>query len=586
MPLLVPVPRPLAWICLGLCAVASLAACGDPPLTVKAATDVRDVQFGGDASVSQDATGQDEEGQDAQPQDSPQPDDSTGDAQDAQASDVPVAGDAPVSDAPDATQPPDAQQPVDVGVQPFTLVGSDPADGTMGLGEPFTVTLQFSTAVKPEAATPYTFAVTTHGGSVIPGKFTTVDDKVTFTATAPVPPASRVQMKLGTLVQAQKGASLQQSVTLRWYTAGLAKLEPYEKLAARYAPRIRQGIKDLAVDAPRSLDSDGNWDAADDGKNLATSPALARVGWSVIETQSHYFVTYVYFWPHRNAVAPGVALDNDAAGAMVTVAKWPQEHPVALTTYFKAKADEQMWLWVTQESGWPKTTFVRGVLPQAQLFPPADPGDTFGCEGIADCTPHRYPAYLSAGTHQSCLGIDAGDSGGVLTTPLCATGPAVQATLKWVDYVPGQKAEAPATSGNPGPVVTYALQSLHDQWWPHRDEAGTGGLWTDALFVYEPPEGRPQGPKLGTGSKFLPGGDDYGRPPWAWQWKPASNASYYQMPRGTPFYDPAWALRQRLGGQVPAYDAQAKSGLSLDFCLHPFWSLDLRDMPACQNGLQ
>jgi hypothetical protein len=293
----------------------------------------------------------------------------------------------------------------------------------------------------------------------------------------------------------------------------------------------------------------------------------------------------VFFWPHRNAVAPAPALDNDVAGSLVTVAKWPQEHPVALTTYFKTKADEQMWLWVTQESGWPKTTFVRGVLPQAQLFPPADAKDTFGCEGLTDCTPKRYPAYLNAGTHQSCLWTDPGESG-VLSSPLCVTSAAVKATLQWIDYVPGSKAQVATAAGNPGPVVTYALQSLHATWWPHRDEAGPGGLWTDALFTYAPPENRPQGPKLGTGSKFLPAGDDFGRPPWAWQWKPASNASYYAMPRGTPFYDPAWALLQRLGGQVPGYDAAAKTGLSLDFCLHPFFFVDLRDTPACQNELK
>jgi hypothetical protein len=58
------------------------------------------------------------------------------------------------------------------------------------------------------------------------------------------------------------------------------------------------------------------------------------------------------------------------------------------------------------------------------------------------------------------------------------------------------------------------------------------------------------------------------------------------MPRGTPVYDPAWALLQRLGGQIPGYDATAKTGLSLDFCLHPFWFIDLRDTPACQNELK
>ncbi len=558
-----------------------LSACGDPPLSPAALPkDVHDVQIGttdlGFAAL------------DGASEETATPDTLDEDAvQDVAAPPGDAQGPETVADV---APSPDAAKPLDTGVQPFVFLSADPANGTANLAQPFTVTLQFNSKVKAEAAKATTIEVTTHGGTLVPGTFTAVEDKLTFTADAPISPASRIQMVLGTLVQAQKGASLQQAITLHWYVGPMANLAPYEKLAARYAPTLRQGVGsgDLQADSLRSLDFDGNWDASDNATNAATTAPLAQVGWSVIETQSHYFVTYVFFWPHRVAVAPAVALDNDVAGSLVTIAKWPKEHAIALTTYFKTKADEQMWLWVTQESGWPKSTFVRGVLPEAQLFPPSsDPNDTYGCEGLSDCTPRRYPGYLSAGSHQSCLWIDPGDSGLSLPTPLCLTSPQVKATLKWIDYLPGLQGQTATAAGNPGPTVTYGLQSLHGTWFAHRDEAGAGGLWVDTQFTYAPPAGRPQGPKIATGSKFQGKGDDFGRPPWAWMWNPKTNVSFYEMPRGTPFYDPAWATVQRLGGDkvLAGYDAAAKTGYSLDYCLHPFFFVDKRDTEPCKNAL-
>lgn len=566
-----------------------LLSCGDPPLAMKSATDA-----GHDGNnIAPDGQLQTADGTPT-----------TGDAPAGSDTELTDAADVPGGDA-DATQPPipdgqiadtaapDVQsQPdasADVPLAPFTLLATEPTNGAMGNVQPFTVKLHFSAEVKAASIAAYTIAVTTQGGVPVAGKFATVDNDVTFTATDVLSPASRVEMVLGTLVQGQKGGALQQAVTLRWYTEGMPALAVYAKLAARYAPRLLQGVTD-GNDALRAVDLDGNWNANDNVKNAGGLDALATVGWSVIESPSHYFITYVFYWPHRKAVAPGVAADNDTAGSIVTVAKWPAEHPVALTTYFRAKADEQMWTWVTAESGWPKATYVRGILAEAVLFPKAkDAADTYGCEGIADCVPRRYPGYLTAGTHQSCLWSDPGESGGVLAPAQCVTTGTVKSALQMLDYMPALVAQPAGKASNPGPVTAYALQSLHDAWWPHRDEAGPLGLWSDTLFNYEAPPGRPPGPKLATGSRFVSATDDFGRPPWGWQWKPANNISYYGMPRGTPFFDPAWALLQRLGGEstkVPAWDPGQKTGFSQDYCLHPFFFLDNRATAPCKNQLQ
>jgi len=579
-----PLPRTLLFLSAVL--ALALAACGDGGLTVRrsdaiswgkdAFTPLTDVLISD--GLAQDAAA----GDAAAPVDGEPPD---------------VAPPTDVQDL-DTTDQDTPQEPLDVPqfdvpLDQFALVSHTPLDGATGVPSPIVVTMTFSATVKPESITANTIFVTTHGDKTIAGKFVTTDKVVTFTSAGPVQVASRVQVRVTSIVQAKKGNSLPQEVLFHFYTQPMQELAPYEKLAARYAPTVRQGVN---LDAPsadflRAIDFDDDWNLANNAKNAKPAPT-AKIAWSVIETQSHFFISYVFYWAHRSALDPKFVFDNDTAGSIVAIAKYPNEHPVALTTYFKQKADEQMWGWVTAESGLvppgAKTpSFVRGVLPQDQLFPKAtDAADTYGCEGIAGCTPRRYPAYLTASTHQSCLWIDAGEK----QLYQCDTSLAIQTDLKWIDYVPAA-APQPATgnAASPGPVFSYGLQSLHEVWWPHRDEAGAGTVFVDTTFTYAPPAERPFGGGVPVGSKFLTAGtNDNGRPPWAWMWKPGTNVSYYDMPRGTPFYDPSWALYMRLGGidaKLPAFDATNKTGYSMDHCLHPFFFVDLRDTAPCKGSL-
>ena len=67
-----------------------------------------------------------------------------------------------------------------------------------------------------------------------------------------------------------------------------------------------------------------------------------------------------------------------------------------------------------------------------------------------------------------------------------------------------------------------------------------------------------------------------------WNWKPANNTAYYQMPRGAPVLDPAWALLQRLGGGLAlSWVPAKKTGIALEFCLHPWFLLDVRGQGDC-----
>jgi hypothetical protein len=463
-------------------------------------------------------------------------------------------------------------------VTDFHIVTTDPPAGTADVANPFTFTVTFNTKVKAVVIGPNTVQVVVNG-AIIDGTYSVACNSFTFKASAPVLQASRVDVTLSPLVQAEIGYNLPNEQSFHFYVHGFDGMAPYEKLARRYAPTLRQAVAsgNDKYDQLRAFDYDGDWQAGNNGVNFSKSPAIGQVGWSVIETQSHFFITYVYFWPHRTGVLAGVAFDNDAAGAIVTVARWPTEHPVAVSTWFKQKSMEEMWTWITSESGIPKTGYVRGVLPQATLFPPAKDG--WGCEGIVGCKPQRYPAFLTSGNHQSCLWLDAGDSLN------CTNNASTQATLKWIDYAPGATPTEPTAADSPGPMATYGLTSTFETWWPRRQDVGTDGMWHDATFTYAPPTGRPAGVKMVVGGKFYNKDADASRPPWAWSWKGATPDG---LPTGTEVLDTAYAESKHFEdtkNPLGAFDAVKKTGWSQDYCFNPYLYIDLRVSANCLKSL-
>ncbi len=571
--------------------LALLASCGDPPLPAKAtdAASAADIASASDSWPFADAAkeiatldGAADGAVDAASQGGAETVDGAIDAAigaDGQG-DTAAPGDA---GSVDSAAPADTVKPADVPIAEFTLVSSIPADGAADIALDSGLAWKFSTTVKPESAVSYTISVQGPGNTAIPGKFTASGDMVTFVPKGPLPVASRIDVVLGTLVQSNQGVPLSET-KLHFYTQPWADLQKYHALAEQFAPQIRQAVATPA-DYLRALDFDGDWNAWDNPADAKAFLAAAEVGWTAVETRSHVYLTYSFYWPQRTAVPPGVGFDNDIAGAQVVVER-KSGQPVALQTFFKAKADEQAWLWLTAESGFPvKSKYFRAFLPRDQLFPPAD-AKVAACQpGAADAAQckRRYPAYLTAGNHQSCLWIDKGET----LDAQCVLNDYLKSQLLWVVYAPGAAAKEPGQPTNAGTPADYTLRPLHSAWWPHREEAGLDGLFADTQFIYAPPTGRPLGPKYGIGSRLAnPQDVDFGRPPWAWRWKPGTfSSSYYDLPRGVPLFDPAHLLYQRLGGATvgpPAWDPATKNGFSQDYCFNPYLGIDARQTPECQ----
>ena len=499
------------------------------------------------------------------------------------------------TDDPDIGPAPDVEKP-DVTFTALEVVSTTPAaegvsDGTLGA---FSIT--FNKDLEQVTVQPYTVKVHGPGNAELVGTFAGTGKTLTWQADTPLAPVSRVEVTVTALVTDTQGQSLALPYTFHFYTADFAGMAPYAALAARYAPTLDVALSsgsDAQADLLRTPSQVG-WDMTQTSFNAQSLPATASVAWTLVESRSHFFINYQLYWPKRPANNGVPAFDNDVAGVTVIVARYPQEHPVGLQTFFKRLDDEQHWLWLTDDAALLPTGAklssygVRSVIGSNSLFPVTTDG--LGCTGISGCFTRRAPILLKGGVHQACLRLDKGEGSG---TKACYWDASLADTTKQIRYVPAAQADEASSSegktGNQPPTFGYTLEPLLPTWYARRGLPAAYGGPLDLSFVYKPPAGRPAGQNAAMGSKLLGGtGSDAGRPLWAWRWKPASNDSYYDLPRGTITMDPAWALWQRLGGSsggVKDFDATSKAGFSVDYCFDPLLFLDQRDAAACTGSL-
>ena len=499
------------------------------------------------------------------------------------------------TDDPDIGPAPDVEKP-DVVFTALEVVSTTPADDGVSDGTLGAFSITFNQELEHVTVQPYTVKVHGPGNPELTGTFAGSGKTLTWQSDAPLAPVSRIEVTVTALVTDTKGQSLALPYTFHFYTADYSGMAPYAALAARYAPTLDvalSGGSDAQSDLLRTPSQLG-WDMAQTSVAAGSQPALASVAWTVVESRSHFFVHYQVYWPKRAATGGLPAFDNDVAGVTVVVARYPQEHPIGLQTWFKRLDDEQHWLWLGDDaallpSGAKLSSYgVRAVIGSNSLFPVASDG--LGCAGIQGCVARRAPILLKGGTHQACLRLDKGEATGIKT---CYWDASLAASTKQIRYVPATKAdEASSSEGKTGdqpPTFGYTLEPLLPTWYARRGLPTAYGGPLDLSFVYKPPAGRPAGQNAAMGSKLLGGaGSDAGRPLWAWRWKPASNESYYDLPRGTITMDPSWALWQRLGGSsggVKDFDTATKVGFSVDYCFNPLLFLDQRDAATCKNSL-
>ena len=390
----------------------------------------------------------------------------------------------------------------------------------------------------------------------------------------------RVQLNLPvSVISDLAGNKLEGPVVFTFVTEGPKNTVKYTSLASKYAPLLRQETQDTGTvyDYPLALNTDGDWDATNTKAwmgNAATKQVLPTVQQTVIESESHFFIHYAYYWPFRPDWN-GTTFENDAAGAMVVVEKWAggvaAERPVEVLTWFRDGSGEYIRAYPTTESGIlaaggdAADLGVDAVYDQAVLFPA-----------------NRFEAWVSAGTHQSCLWADPGSNGFINTCMLSATD---KVSKTFFELAWGAQA-TPIVRGDPKWPRTgnasYALVDLLGAWWARR--TAVGKIFFDQSRLYTLKIGDTEWTTRFP-TWFVSGADKSdGRPPWAARWEPGDGKKHTKTESGVFFVDPAGflALRHKEGYVKAAWDPTTKEGFAVAYCYNPYLGIDRRGtIAAC-----
>ena len=465
-------------------------------------------------------------------------------------------------DLPDLDEPdmePDLGPP-DESVPP-EVVTITPADGDMDIPLDAAVQVVFNEAMNPNSINVTSIELRDPVGGAVPAMVTY--DEASFTAT--ITPASilrpttpyRVVVTL--FVRDLAGNSLVEQVDGQFFTV-YEEPSGISAVAQKWAPHIYQTLGtteggSVNVDIPTRVDFDNNYNAADNKEKarLGATRNRAAVYYSVVESGSHYFITYALYYPLR--VTNTDAFDHDFAGAVMVVDK--ASDTLVLVDGLKV-----------QDGTDSSRTFIPNGSPVSGGGGPREFG--FDPAALEDTT--HFPMFVPAGEHEACAfpvsgsppfcTHNANDFGGegVLLTP-------GEIGQRFMDAV--EVADPLYPSAAPYLGMEYELVPLPSTLWVRRTDVGADALY-EQNQVYSP-EGERVATTADGANILLPGAlasnDDlsFGKPPFQWMRMSGSIAA------GQWLLDPVYALDSRFDFGAGWLDI---------YCYSPFTNLNLRGNPA------
>lgn len=270
--------------------------------------------------------------------------------------------------------------------------------------------------------------------------------------------------------------------------AGFVLAEPSMNsyaLAFHWAPVIYHGTA-REQDFLTRVDYDGDWVGNNNWDNFPNGDLAAYVYYSVIETETHYFLFYSLFHPrdYEPWCLPSLCHENDMESIQLVVLK--DGTPFGRLQALETLAHSNIFLYVADPQVRGGFLSVRGPITFENARPVVYV-ETYG-HGIYG---HRIE--LKQGT---------------------------------IVYRPGEVAQVPQHIND---EVTYALIPIYDTLWQHRTEIGSGKLF-DQPFEY-------RGVILGATFDGDNWGEDKANSPWGYP-----QALGTELARGDWFLDPARAL--------------------------------------------
>lgn len=452
----------------------------------------------------------------------------------------------------------------DVDWGPLTWVVSPP-DGAAGVPLEATITVEFNQPMNALRFIPSNLTLSSYEDEAFGRTIGYDPDTFTLSLTPPdastlLPPATPMYFRMAEFIGSESGETLGDTVITRFVTAAYPGTAFHEALAATYAPVVYQEIDLSGTDTFTSFEFDGdsdptnNLDAA--GRN---QPNPGYLYWAVHETDTHFFVTYIFYWAGVQLNATETA-EHDMAGVQVIAEKTP------------ADAFGRLWAWSTFDhsryTGWaisddwyasgstrPTGEDIAGRVPSAQI------------EGG-----RHVPLFVQAGDHEVCTPtIGAGRC----TISSSETAP-FNTDTRGVVYRVGGVAQRVGDADDD--ALTYALQSWTQAVWIRRDlTAGDGALFGGTSEYRPPVIDEEAGTERPGGGRYFPAtlayandGDSFGELPFTW-----ARDEAFPPDTGLWFVDPAWLAAEKW--VLP-------EGASTEYCFNPWLGIDVRnDRVTCTD---
>lgn len=439
-----------------------------------------------------------------------------------------------------------------------TVTGVTPLDGAVDVPLDTAATVTFSEPMRATTINIQSIEIRDPANMAVAAAVTY--DEATQTATlqpsAPLNAGSPYRIVATQYVRDLAGNALESEFEAKFYTvyeepAGL------RTVAETWAPVIYQALGSIDgggpnLDIPTNVDFDNNLTARDNKSKavLASTRTTATVYYNVVESKTHYFITYAMYYPAREVQQ--TRYEHDFTGAVFVVDKATDK----LLLVEGVKVEEG----VDASIGFaPDDSTVSDIAaPRFNTFPAADME-----EGT------HYPLFVPAGEHEACnFPLDG-------TPPFCLHnggefpgGPDMGVVLRW--GMQGQRymdATVNMTSGFK--ELTYALVPLASTLWRWRTNVGSEELWQQTAVYTPVGQDRPAttvdgSPIVLPNRLFSDDMPSFGKPPF--QWLRTSTESN----NGQWLIDPAEILLAR-------YDFGAT--WSKDYCYNVFLNLNLRGDP-------
>lgn len=347
-------------------------------------------------------------------------------------------------------------------------------------------------------------------------------DSVLFTAPG-TPGKYNVKITEGSLsevitIEVSNSAQSSKSKLSTTFVPEPKSTDPYFYLAEYYAPFIAQETWfNPAADYLVRFDYDGDWKADNNWEKLDEGSKQAYVYYTVMETQTHWFLIYNFFHArdYSDVCIVGTCHENDNEGLILTVRKTGSKfgtlevmETLAHNNIYSFSNNKTIKKGIHDIDG--KIEFYEKVRPV--IFIEA------GGHGV-----------LSSSVRSSLFSADKMDF-------KQNTG---------ITYVYKNKAEIP-NSGNDR-NVGYALLPIYDQLWTkgNQDTSDSNDTFDD-FYSYQPFGNRP-----GVRSKFISGAfkgrtasDNMAKPFWAWHDKRTRDKKVLNT--GQWALDPAYSVSQNL----------------------------------------